>query len=92
MVTFVEVAILLLALGVLFGAYRIVKAVKPFVWNAVVGVVVLLIASYFGAPVEISWLSVLVCAIAGIPGALLILVLAYVGLAFTPGLLVPFAF
>jgi len=84
MVTFIEVAILLLALALLFGAYRTVRAVKPFVWNAVVGLVVLLAANWFGVPVDITWLSVLVCAIAGVPGALLVIILAYVGLAFGP--------
>lgn len=92
MVTFIEVAILLLALGVLFGAYRVVRAVKPFVWNAVVGLVVLLLANYFGVPVQISPLSVLVCAVAGVPGALLVILLAVVGIAFVPGVLVPVAF
>lgn len=84
MVTFIEVAILLLALGVLFGAFRVVRAIKPFVWNAVVGLVVLLVANHFGVGVAITPLSLLVCAIAGLPGALLVILLAVTGLAFTP--------
>lgn len=89
MVTFIEVAILLLALAVLVGAFRVVKAVKPFVWNAVVGIVVLLVANYFGVGVAITPLSILVCAIAGVPGALLVILLAVVGIAFVPGVLLP---
>lgn len=87
MVTLIEAAILLLALGVLFGAYRVVHTVKPFVWNAVVGLVALLLATYFGVGVEITPLSLLVCAIAGLPGALLVILLAVTGLAFTPAAL-----
>lgn len=89
MVTFIEIAILLLALGVLFGAYRVVRAVKPFVWNAVVGLVILLVANYFGVGVAITPLSILVCAIAGVPGALLVILLAVTGIAFAPAILAP---
>lgn len=88
MVTLIEAAILLLAVALVVGVYRREGGVKPFVWNAVVGLVVLLVASWLGAPVEIGVLSVLVCAIAGVPGALLVIILAYVGLAFTPAALV----
>lgn len=88
MVTFIEVAILLIALGVLFGAYRIVRGIKPFVWNAVVGLVVLLVANHFGVAVAITPLSLLVCAIAGLPGALLVILLSVTGIAFAPAALV----
>lgn len=84
MVTFIEVGILLLALALLFGAYRVAHTVKPFIWNAVVGLVVLLLANYFGVGVAITPFSVLVCAIGGVPGVLLVILLAVVGLAFTP--------
>lgn len=87
MVTFIEVGILLLALALLFGAYRVVHTVKPFVWNAVVGLVVLLVANHFGVNVAITPLSLGVCAIAGLPGALLVILLAVTGLAFAPAAL-----
>ncbi len=82
MVTTVEIALLVLVLALLFGAFRIIKAVKPFVVNAIVGVIVLLLANVLGLGVEITAIAVLVVAIAGIPGAILVILLAYLDIAF----------
>ena len=82
MVTTFEIALLAVALAVLFGAYTVIKTVKPFIVNAVVGVIVLVIASFLGIGVEITPVAVLICAIGGIPGAILVILLAYTGIAF----------
>ena len=82
MVTTLEVGLLLGVLALLFGAYRIIKTVTPFIVNAVVGVIVLVVASFLGIGVEITPIAVLICAVGGIPGALLVILLAYLGLAF----------
>jgi hypothetical protein len=88
MVTPIEIGLFVLALALLFGAYTIIKAVKPFIVNAVVGVIVLVIASFLGLGVEITPIAVLICAVGGVPGALLVILLAYTGIAFT-GMAVP---
>ncbi len=88
MVTTFEIALLAVALAVLFGAYTVIKTVKPFIVNAVVGVIVLVIASFLGIGVEITPVAVLICAIGGIPGAILVVLLAYTGIAFA-GVAVP---
>jgi hypothetical protein len=82
MVTTLEIGLLVVALAVLFGAYTLLKAIKPLVVNAIVGVIVLVIASFLGIGVEITPIAVLICAVAGIPGAILVIVLAYAGVAF----------
>jgi len=82
MVTTLEIGLLVGVLALLFGAYAVIKAVKPFVVNAVVGVIVLVIASYLGIGVEITPIAVVVCAVGGVPGALLVILLAYLGVAF----------
>lgn len=82
MVTTTELGLLLVVLALLVGAYRIIRAVKPFVVNAVVGVVVLLIASWLGLGVQITPIAVLICAVGGVPGALLVVALAYLDVAF----------
>jgi len=82
MVTTIEVGLLVAVLALLYGAYTVIKTVKPFIVNAVVGVIVLAVASGLGVGVEITPLTVLVCAVGGIPGALLVLLLAYTGIAF----------
>ena len=88
MVTTVEIALLVLVLALLFGAFRIIKAVKPFVVNAIVGVIVLLLANVLGLGVEITAIAVLIVAIAGIPGAILVILLAYLDIAFA-GMVAP---
>jgi len=86
MVTLVEVGLVLVVLALLFGAYKVVKAVKPFVWNAVIGLVVFVLAdALFGLSVTITPLSLLVVAIAGVPGALLVILLSYFEVAFVAG-------
>jgi hypothetical protein len=86
MVTGLEVAVLLVALALLFGAYRIVKAVKPFIWNAIVGLLVLVAAEVLlGIGVALGPLTLLVVAVGGAPGALLVLLLALFDVAFVPG-------
>ena len=49
-----------------------------------VGILVLLLFGVFGLGVEITPLVLLVVAIGGIPGAFLVVLLAYLGLAFIP--------
>ncbi|UWG46519.1 Membrane protein, BofA family [Halanaeroarchaeum sp. HSR-CO] len=89
MVTPPELAVLGVILVALLVAYTLVKAVKPFIVNAVLGLVVILLAGFFGFGVNITWVVVLVVAIGGIPGALLVIILAQVGLVFDPALLAP---
>jgi len=88
MVTTLEVALLVGMLALLFGVYKVISTITPFVVNAVVGVIVLVVASFLGIGVEITPIAVLVCAIGGIPGALLVILLAYLGIAFA-GMAVP---
>lgn len=89
MVTPVEIGLLLAVAAVVFGAYVIIKAVKPFIVNAIVGLIVLLIAGVLGFPVDVTPIVVLVVAIGGIPGALLVLLLAYFGVLFSPAAIAP---
>ncbi|WP_136689760.1 pro-sigmaK processing inhibitor BofA family protein [Halorhabdus amylolytica] len=89
MVTTFEIAALLLVLGAVLGAYWIVKAVKPFIWNAIVGLVVLLLVEMvLGIEVAITPLVVLIVAIGGLPGAILVILLAVLEVAFVPGAIV----
>ena len=82
MVTTTELVLLVLVLALLLGAYRIIKVVKPFIVNAVVGLLVLLGATHFGLGVAITPMAVLVCALGGVPGAILVVILAYLDIAF----------
>ncbi|MFB6124831.1 MAG: pro-sigmaK processing inhibitor BofA family protein [Halanaeroarchaeum sp.] len=87
MVTPLEIGVLIVIAALVLGAYAVIRAVKPFIVNAVLGLLVLLVAGWFGFGVNISWVVVLVVALGGIPGALLVIILAYVGLVFEPATL-----
>ena len=82
MVTTTEIGLLVLALALLFGAYRVVNTIKPLIINAIVGVIVLIVANVAGLGVAISAVTVLVCAVGGLPGAVLVILLSILDIAF----------
>jgi hypothetical protein len=89
MVTGLELAVLALALVVLLGAARVLQAVRPLIVNAVVGLLVFLAAGWFGIGVEVNWLTLVIVAIGGLPGAILVVLLSIFGVAFTPEFIAP---
>ncbi|PSQ15177.1 hypothetical protein BRD02_07230 [Halobacteriales archaeon QS_8_69_73] len=82
MVTTTEIGLLILALALLFGAYRIINTIKPLIINAIVGVIILIVANVAGLGVAISAVAVLVCAVGGLPGAVLVILLSILDIAF----------
>jgi hypothetical protein len=82
MVSTTEIALLILALALLFGAFRVIETVKPLIVNAIVGVIILVIANVAGLGVSITPIAMLVCAVGGVPGAVLVILLAYLEIAF----------
>lgn len=82
MVTPIEIALVLVALLAVLVAYRILKKAKALAVNAIVGVVLLLIADVLLIEVQITVWAVIICAFAGIPGAILVVLLAYLDIAF----------
>ena len=82
MVTLVEVGLLALAVIAVIVGYRVLKNIKALVVNAIVGVLVLALANFLGLGVQISLVAVLVCAVAGIPGAVLVILLSLLDVAF----------
>lgn len=67
-------------------------SLRGLIVNAIVGLIVLFIANFLGLGVQISLVTILVCAILGIPGAILLTLLAVLDIAFVatvvPALLV----
>jgi hypothetical protein len=82
MVTLVEVGLLALAVIAVIVGYRILKNATALVVNAIVGVLVLALANFLGLGVQISPVAVLVCAVAGIPGAVLVILLSLLDVGF----------
>ena len=84
MATPFELGLLLAVAAVVLGAYLVLRVLKPFVINAVLGLLVLAIAGFLGVEVAVTPIVVLIVAVGGIPGALLVLLLGHFGLLFGP--------
>ena len=84
MVTGLEILLLVLVLAFFLGAATLIRAAKPFIVNAVVGLLAIFAAEVvFGVSVAVTPVA-LVVALGGFPGALLVLLLSLFGVAFVP--------
>ncbi|WP_254762687.1 pro-sigmaK processing inhibitor BofA family protein [Natrinema marinum] len=78
-----EILLLVLVLVVVLGAAQLVQTARPFIINAVAGLVVLYVAQVvFGVGVAVTPLVLAIVAIGGVPGSVLVIVLSIVGVAF----------
>ena len=84
MVTGLGIAALVVAVGFLLGAVRILQAVRPLFVNAVVGLLVFLVVEWAGVGVQIDWITLAIVAIGGLPGAILVVPLSVLDVAFVP--------
>jgi uncharacterized membrane protein YgaE (UPF0421/DUF939 family) len=79
MVDAIAIGAVVLAIGGLLFARQILSSIKMLVANAVGGIIALIVASWFGFGVSISTVTLSITALAGIPGALLVVLLAHGG-------------
>jgi SigmaK-factor processing regulatory protein BofA len=78
-----EISTLVIAIIIAVVLYKILEKGTQLAMNAVLGILVLLAAKFlFGLKIAITLLTVLICAIGGIFGAFLILILNYFRIAF----------
>lgn len=94
MVTGIEVGLLALVVLVLAAVYLTLKVVKPLAYNAIIGLVLLAAINFTGVvEVTVTPFAVAVVAVAGVPGVVLVVLLSYLGVAFSgPVALLPFLF
>lgn len=72
--------LLLLGIVIIFGAFLILRSLKNFIINAIVGLVVLFLAdAVAGLGIEYNWLNILICGIGGVVGAFLVILLHMLG-------------
>lgn len=57
-------------------------SIRGLIVNAIIGLIILFIANAVGMGVEISVITLLICAVFGVPGAILVILLAYFDIAF----------
>jgi hypothetical protein len=78
-----EISTLVFAIIIAVILYEILENGTQLAMNAVLGILVLLAAKFlFGIEIAINLLTILICAIGGIFGAFLILILNYLHIAF----------
>lgn len=78
-----EILVFILALIVAILLYKALKTATSLVINAVFGILLLIAVKFLlGLEIAITWAAVFICAIGGIFGALIIIVLNYLKIAF----------
>jgi len=91
----VEFGLLAVVALALAAVYLTMRVVKPLIYNAIVGLVLIAALNFLELPlipeVEVTLLAVATVALAGVPGVVLVLLLSALGVAFVPGVIAPFA-
>lgn len=88
MVTGVELGAIAVTLLLLLVFARLIQAVRPLLVNSVVGLAAFLLASALGVDVAVNAFALALVALGGLPGALVVILLAILGVAFVPSVLV----
>jgi hypothetical protein len=79
----IDAGLILLLIVIVFGAFLMLRSLKNFVVNAVMGLVILFLANAVaGLGIGYDWLVILICGIGGVLGALLVILLRLLGFAF----------
>jgi len=75
-----DAGLILLFIVIVFGAFLIFRSIKNFVLNAIMGLVILILANAVaGLEIGYSWLVILICGIGGVLGAFLVILLHFLG-------------
>jgi hypothetical protein len=75
-----DAGLILLFIVIVFGTFLILRSIKNFVLNAIMGLVILILANAVaGLGIGYSWLVILICGIGGVLGAFLVILLHFLG-------------
>lgn len=75
-----DAGLILLFIVIIFGAFLILRSIKNFVLNAIMGLVILFLANAVaGLGIGYGWLVILICGIGGVLGAFLVILLHFMG-------------
>ena len=78
-----ELIILILAILAVIVVYIVLKTAKHLIVNTIFGLIILAVGNtFFNLSIPYSPMALLVCALGGIPGAILVILLHVVGIAF----------
>jgi len=82
------IAILILVIIIFLAiAFFVIKNIGHLVINAIIGLITLFIVNFFhlmqyaGKPdIGFDWITIIICALAGLPGAILLIILSLLGI------------
>ncbi len=75
-----DAGLILLFIVMVFGIFLILRSFKNFVVNAIMGLVILILANAVaGLGIGYNWLVILICGIGGVLGAFLVILLHFLG-------------
>ena len=81
----VTIITILIAVGIVFFIWYLLKNVTTLIINSIVVIITLIVVSQFGIlgmeTFKVTWASVIICAIGGLPGAILLILFNAVGIA-----------
>ncbi len=78
-----ELDLLILIIAIVIGAFLILRSIKGFIVNAIMGLIILFLANTIaGLGIGYSWLVILICGIGGVLGAIVVIALHLLGLGF----------
>ncbi|MCL7415610.1 MAG: pro-sigmaK processing inhibitor BofA family protein [ANME-2 cluster archaeon] len=89
-ITINGLAILVVAIAAFVGVYYVLKVMKYLIVNSVVGLILLFISNFvigildMGFSVDINWVSIMICALGGIPGVIIVILLGFLGVPLVP--------
>ena len=82
LISIVAAAVIILLILIIIGS--IIRWGIRIIWyllvNAILGIIILAVANLIGIGVPIDWITVAISAIAGIPGALVVIFLYLIGI------------
>jgi SigmaK-factor processing regulatory protein BofA len=83
MLDFAFLALIVLIIAVIFGIFLILRSLRGFIINAIIGLLILFLGnSLIGLNIGYSWLVILICGFGGAVGALFVIVFHIFGLGF----------
>ncbi len=89
-ITLNGLAILVVAIAAFIAVYYFLKVVKYLIINSIVGLILLFISNLvlemlnMSFSVDINWVSILICAIGGIPGVIIVILLGLLNVPLVP--------
>lgn len=80
-ITIEIIGVIVVAFILLWVAYQLLKTVKKMAINAIAGILLLVISNLvLGLGIGYSWVVILVCAIGGFAGAVIVILLHMMGI------------